>query len=160
MIDANQLLHEIIRPVLRDMGLGGVYAEALVLGTACQESHCGLWLVQLDQGPARGIFQMEPATHDDIWNRFLSDRQDLANKVRRWRLQYGNGMGADEMTGNLYYATAMCRIHYLRVPEPIPETLPGQAKYYKKYYNTAAGSATEADYLLNWGQFAPALLQA
>lgn len=160
MIDANHLLFEIIRPVLRDLGLGGVYAEALVLGTACQESHCGLWLVQLGQGPARGIYQMEPRTHDDLWDRYLIDRPDLAKKVSRWRIQYGNGTGAEELVGNLYYATAMCRIFYLRVAEPIPETLPGQARYYKTYYNTPAGAATEAQYIDAWRQFAPAMLQA
>lgn len=159
MIDANHLLKEIIRPVLRDLGLGGMRAEAMVLGTACKESHCGLWLVQLNHGPARGIYQMEPATHDDIWNRFLSDRADLAKKINRWRIQYGNGDGADELVGNLYYATAMCRVHYLRVAAPLPDNLPGQAAYWKQHYNTPAGAGTEAQYLEAWGQFAPAVLQ-
>lgn len=159
MIDANHLLKEVIRPVLQDLRLDSALAEALVLGTACKESHCGLWLVQLGQGPARGIYQMEPATHEDIWNNYLSDRQDLAKKVNRWRIQYGNGMGAEEMVGNIYYATAMCRIRYLRVPEPIPDTLPGQAAYWKKYYNTTIGKGTEQEYIEAWRQFAPSTLQ-
>lgn len=156
MIDANQLLKEIIRPVLRDLGLGGGRAEALVLGTACQESKCGLWLVQLGNGPARGIYQMEPATHGDLWDRYLVHRPELAKKINRWRNQYGNGMGAEEMVGNLYYASAMCRIHYLRVPAPIPHDLKGQAEYWKRWYNTPAGAGTVEEYLSNWRQFAPA----
>lgn len=158
MIDANHLLNEVIRPVLADLKLNGVYAEMLVLGTACVESHCGLWLTQLGQGPARGIYQMEPATHDDHWNKFLSDFPDLAKKVNRWRVQYGNGMGADEMAGNLYYATAMCRIHYYRRPEALPNTLPGHAAYWKQFYNTHLGAGTESKYMEAWRQFAPATL--
>lgn len=158
MIDANHLLKEVIRPVLQDLKLGGVPAEAMVLGTACQESHCGLWLVQLENGPARGIYQMEPATHDDIWDHYLAYNQDLAKRVNRWRVQYGNGMGADEMVGNLFYATAMCRIHYLRVEEPIPDTLPGQAAYWKRFYNTPLGAGTENEYIHSWQQFAPSAM--
>lgn len=156
MIDANHLLKEIIRPVLNDLRLGGGRAEAMVLGTACKESRCGLWLVQLKNGPARGIYQMEPTTHDDIWDRYLIHRQELAKKINRWRNQYGNGMGAGEMVGNLYYATAMCRIQYLRVPTPIPGDLHGQAAYWKQYYNTVEGLGTEQEYVAAWRQFAPA----
>ena len=155
MINANHLIKEIIRPVLADLGLGGGAAEAQVFGTACKESACGLYLIQLGRGPALGIYQMEPATHDDIWDRFLAHQPDLSRKLNRWRAQYGNGMGPGEMVGNLYYATAMCRIHYLRVSEPLPETLPGQADYWKKYYNTPHGAGTEQEYLDAWRQFAP-----
>jgi hypothetical protein len=155
MIDATQLCQQVIRPVLKDLGAWSAKAEALVFGTAAQESHCGQWLVQLGQGPARGIFQMEPATHDDIWNRFISQRPDLMRKLNRWRAQYGNGMGPDEMIFNLAYAAAMCRIHYLRVPAPIPDTLNGQAEYWKMYYNTPAGAGTVEEYKQNWREFAP-----
>lgn len=160
MIDAEHLLSQVIRPVLADLNMGGTYAEALVLGTACQESKCGLWLVQLGHVTAGGlgIYQMEARTHDDIWNRWLSGQQDLVKKVNRWRCQYGNGMGPDEMVGNLYYATIMCRLHYRRVPEAIPDNLPAQAYYWKKYYNTMAGAGKVEDYMQNWHQFAPTML--
>ena len=160
MIDAEQLHQQVIRPVLSNLGLpGGVYAEAMVLGTACQESRCGLWLVQLNDGPARGIYQMEPATHDDLWCNFIMHRPDLIQKVNRWRIQAAQGMSADELTYNLAYATVMCRIHYYRVPAPLPDTLPGQAAYWKKYYNTELGAGTTKEYLDNWQKFASSILQ-
>jgi hypothetical protein len=155
MIDANHLLKEVIRPVLQSLGMGGVVAEAMVLGTACQESKCGTWLVQLGNGPAKGIYQCEPATHEDLWTHFLSNRPELAKKVNRWRISWGNGIGSDELTGNLYYATAICRIHYYRSPEIIPDTLPGQAAFWKKVYNTPLGAGTVQDYVESWRQFAP-----
>jgi hypothetical protein len=43
------------------------------------------------------------------------------------------------------------RLHYLWVtPEPIPEGVEAQAGYWKRFYNTAAGSGTVEEYLGNW----------
>lgn len=148
MIDPTHLLKHVIRPVLKDLDLWSEPAERLVLGTACQESHCGQYLVQLGGGPALGIYQMESATHDDINGNFLSYQEELQNKMDRLFK-----MDAVEMVGNLYYATAMCRIHYYRAPEIIPEDLPGQAKLWKLRYNTPLGKGTVNEYLNNWQRY-------
>lgn len=148
MIHPTHLLHYVIRPVLKDLNLYSPQAERLLLGTACKESECGLWLKQIGGGPALGIYQMEPDTHLDHLM-FLDRRVPLKLKVRAW------GTGQDDMAGNLYYATAMCRVHYLRVPEPIPNDLPAQAAYYKKYYNTEKGAATIQEYIDAWNTFVP-----
>jgi len=50
----------------------------------------------------------------------------------------------------------MCRIHYLRVPEPIPDTIQGQAAYWKMHYNTELGAGTPQEYILSWYRFVPA----
>jgi hypothetical protein len=63
-----------IGPVLRQLGLDEYRmqaAEELLLGTALQESGL-IYRRQLNNGPALGLFQMEPATHDDIWADFLT----------------------------------------------------------------------------------------
>src|SRR6266404_8998054 len=135
MIDPFQLVEHVIRPVLKDLGLYSDNAERLVLGTACQESECGRWLHQRGDGPALGIYQMEPVTHDDIWDNFLEYKEELKARVLHCGVD-GRFDSEKHMIGNLYYATAMCRIHYLRVPEPIPANLTTQAEYWKKYYNT------------------------
>jgi hypothetical protein len=152
MIEPSHLLTEVIRPVLRHLRAHSENSELLILGTACTESDCGRWLRQIG-GPALGIHQMEPATHDDIWDRFLIHRPSLMERVKYFSICYGNGKGAEEMAGNLYYATAMCRIHYLRVPAPIPDNLPAQAAYWKQYYNTPAGSGSVDKYISKWNQF-------
>jgi len=151
-MDPTQLLKEIIRPVLQDLSMWSEPAERLLLGTACQESSCGQYVRQIG-GPALGIFQMEPATHDDIWDRFLAHHPDLSRKLNRWRAQYGNGMGPGEMVGNNFYAAAMCRIHYLRVADSIPDYLDGQAHYWKRFYNTVKGHGTVEQYKNNWSRF-------
>lgn len=153
MIDPKQLIHYVIRPVLKDLALWSPEAERLLLGTACVESDCGRYVKQLGGGPALGIYQMEPKTHDDIWNNYLQHRATLMQKVNYWRERWGNGLGPEEMVGNLYYATAMSRIHYLRVPETIPEYLSAQAAYWKRWYNTAAGKGTAHAYMNSWNRF-------
>ena len=67
MIDRHQLDRDIIEPVLSRLHAASPAARALLLGTAAQESAMGRYIRQLRGGPALGIFQMEPATHDDIW---------------------------------------------------------------------------------------------
>lgn len=46
------------------------------------------------------------------------------------------------------------RLHYLRISEPVPDTVMAQAAYWKKYYNTVAGAGTVAQYLTNWRKVA------
>lgn len=154
MIDPIHLRTYVIRPVLKDLGLWSERAEQLLLGTACQESQCGRWLRQIGEGPAVGIYQMEPATHNDLWNNFLDHRESIARKVHMHVV--GLGPTAEQMAGNLYYATAMCRVHYLRVPQPIPATLSEQAEYWKRFYNTELGKGRVEDYISNWARFMPA----
>ena len=141
-------LDHIIRPALVAIGHDGTDAEQLLLGTALQESGLRNYR-QEGGGPALGYFQMEPEDHNDIWANFLTGRKDLAARV--WLLLPSRAQpSADQLIPYPHYAAAMCRVHYLRVPEPIPTDLAGQAAYYKAHYNTPAGAATTAEYLANW----------
>ena len=140
-----QLREVIIKPVLETLGLYSKEAEDLLYGTACVESGCGEYIVQVGKGPAKGIFQMEPATARDIYANFLKYKPDLQARVDALRC---DGLSLEEnLTGNLYYATAMCRVHYLRQPGAIPKDSYGQARYWKDFYNTALGKGTVEKYL-------------
>jgi hypothetical protein len=59
------------------------------------------------------------------------------------------------MIHNLHFAAAMCRIHYYRVPEALPEAgdISRQAEYWKAHYNTPLGAGTEQEYLTNWYKY-------
>lgn len=156
MIDPRILTEDKIRPTLKKLGLLSRTAEQLLLGTACQESHCGTYRRQLGGGPALGIFQMEPATHDDIWKNFLAHRSGLARLVKS--LTHSDKPSAEEMVENDKYAAAMCRVHYLRVPYALPAAgdIEAQAHYWKRWYNTPQGRGTVEEYLANWKRFAGA----
>jgi hypothetical protein len=152
MIDPWHLLRHVIVPTLGYLRLDSPEARALLLRTASQESGCGQWLKQRDGGPAVGIYQMEPATHHDLLEHLNETR---VYQARNLLLRAGGkytGMTDDEsMAGNLYYATAMCRLQYWRFPEPLPrvEDVEGQARYWKKYYNTIKGKGTVSEFIEN-----------
>lgn len=157
-MNPQQLREQVIRPTLKRIGLWSQAAEDLILGTACQESHCGKYLRQLGCAGAIGAFgvwQMELATARDIYDNFLRYKPDLKAKVES--LRNPNQELTESLTTNLMYACAMCRIHYLRVPEPLPVgTIESLAKYYKKHYNTIKGKATEQEFINNWNKYANA----
>ena len=146
MLDREQFIDLIIEPTLEDLGLYSAAASELVLGTCLQESRL-CCIKQLGSGPALGVAQMEPATHDDIWENYLRYRDRLANAV----LEIG-GPDSRELIWNLRYSVAMCRVHYRRVREPLPRAgdLKRQAAYWKKYYNTDLGKGTEEEYINSW----------
>ncbi|GAB0057936.1 hypothetical protein SIID45300_02270 [Candidatus Magnetaquicoccaceae bacterium FCR-1] len=146
-LDPHQLRDLIIRPTLQRLGYWTEAAEELVLGTAIQES--GLRFVrQLGSGPARGLWQMEPATHDDLWLNYLNSRTKIGLNV----LGPYSKPDAGRLVWDLGYACAMCRVHYLRCPGVLPAAgdHEGQAAYWKRWYNTALGAGTIEQYLANW----------
>ena len=150
MIHPGQLRKYVVEPALRDIGMYTKVAEDLVMGTAAQESKCGHYLHQLGGGPALGIFQMEPFTHNDIWKNFIAARpvlkQDLSTMIS------GRHPNPEEMIWNLKYAASMCRIHYKRFPEPLPAKgdIQGLAELWKKRYNTEMGAGTVEEFLKNY----------
>lgn len=157
MIDANHLRLNVIRPVLQHLSPEIPYsteAEDLLMGTAAQESRLGTWLVQLNNGPARGIWQMEPATYRDIHANFLAYRQTLLEKVEDFNIGVISNIDPeDSLTGNLYYACAMVRVHYYRQPEAMPTDKEGYAKFWKDRYNSHLGKGTEEEFLVNYEHY-------
>lgn len=149
MLDPRQFLRFVIRPTLAHLELGGKAAEVLLLGTALAESR----MSKIDQvtgpndatlGPAIGLYQMEPATHDDIWTNYLVYQPALRLLVEALLSPAPNRHL--QLAGNLAYATAMVRVHYRRVSEALPDAADGEgmSRYHKRHYNTAAGKADPA----------------
>jgi hypothetical protein len=125
-------------------------AAQLLLGTALHESMGLKHRRQMGGGPARSFFQMEPATHDDIWDNYLKYRSKLAGEVEA--VLADKTQKHYELEFNDHYAAAMARVHYYRVPEAMPgfNDISSQALYWKKHYNTAKGKGTTAKYLKDW----------
>jgi hypothetical protein len=147
-INTKQLRELVIQPTLEYLGLDSLAAQNLLLGTCAQESAMGTYIKQVN-GCALGIYQMEPATHDDIWKNFIFFNFSLKEKVS----ELGTTQG--KLIGNLNYATAMCRIHYMRINEPLPaaDNIYGLAAYWKKYYNTEKGKGTEEQFITNYQKY-------
>lgn len=154
-MNAKQLRELIIRPTLHALGMWSKPAEDLILGTACQESHCGEYIRQLGCSGtigAFGVWQMEIATARDIYDNYLHYRPELKAAVEHLR---GAGQSIqDALISNLAYACALARIKYRRDPAAIPSDLRGQAEMWKRVYNTATGKGTVDEYIANWKRFA------
>lgn len=153
-IDAYQFRTLIVRSVLDRLdGYGVPYsqcAENLLMGTAAQESRLGTFLVQQGGGPALGVFQMEPATHDDLQANYLRYQPRLDVAVNSLVVGVAT---APQMVWNLRYACAMARIHYFRVKEPLPvdpENVQQLAAYWKEHWNTRLGKGTIEAFLSNY----------
>jgi hypothetical protein len=141
-MNLEQLRELVVRPALHHIELWSPAAENLVLGTALVESK-GEYLHQV-KGPALGLWQMEPATHDDIWANYLRYNATIREHVKELQSPASITEGALELIGNLYYGAAMCRIHYRRSPYPLPAAndAEGMARLWKNAYNTARGAGT------------------
>lgn len=144
MINPADLRDYVVVPTLKEIGLYSKAAMRLIIGTAATESNLE-YLHQIG-GPALGIYQMEPATANDIVKNYLMYRLPLAKKINAFNLDYDN---TDQLTWNLKYATALCRVHYLRNWKSLPgeNDILGMAKYWKEVYNTKHGKGEIEDYL-------------
>ena len=146
---AQDIIEYVIRPTLEYLGMYSEAAENLLIGTAAHESRFE-YLHQV-KGPAIGLWQMEPATHYDLYINYLDTRSSLKTKIRGLAAGRFSGMEipADEMHGNLTYACAMARLQFWRRSEPMPHKgdIEGLGRYYKKWYNSTAGKATPEDFV-------------
>jgi len=136
-MDASQL-RELIRTILIEADLYSEDAVELLMMTAAVESRLGYYIKQIN-GPARGIFQMEPATEKDLWKNYLEYRPSRAEVIARFDTSDDR-----DLWYNLGYQILLARMHYVRVPKPLPphNDLFAMARYWKEFYNTYQGAGT------------------
>lgn len=118
-------------------------AMYLMMATAMMESKL-THLKQLPEGPAIGLFQIEPATYFDVIRYLVEVNRYHGDKVLHY-LNRGS-FPADPLflASDLALSVLIARYKYWMITEPIPsyKDTPGQAAYYKRYYNTAEGAAS------------------
>lgn len=146
MIHAEQFRKWIVRLPLKQGGIWSRAAEELLMGVAAHESHLGSYIEQLPDGPALGVYQMEPDTHDDIWVNFVRYRPDHIARLG------GRQPRPERLVLDLRYATLMARVHFCRVPAQLPEPddLDGMAEYWKTHWNTYRGAGTVEQFRDNY----------
>ena len=158
MIDVNQFRTKAVQPVLETLAgwnaaMNSPAAKNLLVGTAVQESHL-TYLAQLGGGPALGVMQIEPATHDDVWTNYLAYRDDLAQIVLG--LAAGKSQSADQLPWNMGYSIAIARLVFWRQSAPLPKN-PNDVKawgeYWKQHYNTPGGAGTANEWVENYQKY-------
>jgi len=146
MIDKKQIKN-IIKEILESIDLYSEDALNLVYNTGLVESNYK-YLKQV-KGPARGLWQCEPWVAVDICKNYLKYRESLMKKVAKtcklewyYFLEPKEKDWEDILTNNITAQICMCRLHYRRVPKPLPKNLMEQASQWKKYYNSSKGKGT------------------
>ncbi len=135
MFNVEQFRKEIIEVALHKLGVYSDSGLELLTLTCAQESMGGTYIKQIE-GPALGVFQMEPKTHDDLWATFLPNRSDLAYRILG-AIYLSTKPPAEFLKYNLLYAAMMCRIRYMTVSEPLPASndILALARYWDINYN-------------------------
>ena len=152
MLNQSQV-KDLIERILKSMDLYSSEALDLVYKTGKVES--GYKYLRQIKGPARGLFQCEAWVAVDICKNYLEYRKDLMRKVAEStmvKLSYFVDPKEEDwdfiLETNVAAQIAMCRLHYRRIPKPLPSSAEGQAEYWKKYYNSIAGRGTVEDFLV------------
>jgi hypothetical protein len=149
-------MRKLVTDTLKALNLYSAEAVELMLGTAAQESAYGKYRRQLGNGPALGIFQMEPNTFYDICINFLAYKPELRAKILK--VSGIEKLDAKDLETNDVLATCMCRVHYYRVKTPVPVDLQGWAGYWKQYYNTQHGKGTDVEFIRNYNKYVEPLV--
>lgn len=136
--------NRVVRPALLGMG-PGCYSEAavnLVTGTALVES--GLqFLAQGNNGPAMSLFQIEPVTLFDIWDRWLRLPAQQPIRSRMIEMIPAGCDIKDQIMFDMRFGAMICRCRYRMSPRMLPDARDavGLSGMHKDVYNTADGAA-------------------
>jgi hypothetical protein len=146
MLSVTSIRTQVIYPALNKMGMWSEAAGELILGTAIVESNL-TYLKQHGDGPALGLWQVEPATHEDLYANYLNYRPEMMSSLMELRSPALNMN--ENLATNLMYGAAVFRLCYYRKPDPLPEAgdVEGQGKFWKKHYNTPLGAGTVPKYV-------------
>jgi hypothetical protein len=151
-IDKDQL-RKLITGVLKDINHVIPYSDSateLLMLTAATESNLGTYIMQVG-GPARGIFQMEPATEKDIienYAKYKPEYMAIINKYKSVDTEYN-------LTGNIPYQIVMSRLLYRRSKRALPVTPDPAllAQLWKDVYNTRLGKGVVEVAIEKYGRY-------
>lgn len=156
-MDPQTLLNEFIVPALKHLdklkpGMDTPAARQLLVATAAQESHCGKYWRQWNNGPAQGPWQIEPDTHHDLYANYLDYRGELKGQLA---VLLPIADIANPLISCPVYSAAVARLLYYRVPHKLPQPYDreGMWAYYKSWFNTPLGAATKAEWDINWSRY-------
>ena len=129
---------------LLDFGMHSESAVELLAMICAHESLGGKFRSQVGGGPALGLFQIEPETHDSIWGN--------SDTIRQRAAKHGIVRDLSQLENNDRYSIFVAR-HYLAMDaNPLPKGLEAMSAYCKSYWNRT-GKATPEKYLndyLRW----------
>jgi hypothetical protein len=137
MVNPYQFANLILEPAYKACNmysLNAMYLMTCIAGVESKLTH----LKQLPNGPAVGLFQVEPATYIDTC-RYLNLHPALRDQILSY-CQYESLPNVDALIHNLAFNALIARVKIWMIPEQIPsyKDPAAQAAYYEKYYNANA----------------------
>ncbi|TQV85269.1 hypothetical protein FKG94_03175 [Exilibacterium tricleocarpae] len=138
---------EIAKAVCNVLGNGANRnADRLLLETAAQETRLGTYRDLTPYAAGTGLCQVDQIGFDDVLTR--------TRDVHRYKtIEY---FGIDlslvhyrELELSPLLSFVVCRLFYLLIPDPIPQSLAERAGYWKRHYNTVAGKGSVGEYMRN-----------
>ena len=140
-------MKSLVKKVCESMGEKFASEDAinLVLATGIVESRYE-YIRQMGDGPARSFWQVEAATAVDNLAHYLKHRPKLMKRcaeaslvdIKHWQ-DFEENTWEEILEKNIASGIVHCRLKYWRVPKRMPNSIEGQADYWKKYYNTEGG---------------------
>jgi len=123
---------------LLDWGLHSDHCVELLAMICAHESLGGKHRRQIGGGPALGIFQIEPVTHNSIW--------DNSDTIKSRAAKFSIKEDVANLESDDCYSIWVAR-HYLAMDKnPLPKTPEAMSVYCKSYWNRT-GKATPEKYL-------------
>lgn len=144
MFNCAQFTELVLRRALYDLQLLCDDSVELLLFTCANESFGGTYLHEV-KGSGIGIYQMKPGIYNDIWQNFILFKSSILIQLVH-NFDAPTMPSEDRLIYDLHFASAMARLHYARVKEPLPNAKQPQAiwEYYKNYYNKSADNWHQA----------------
>ena len=142
-MNVDQFRIYIVRDALKAAGWWSQAIENLIVATGIVESGLDK-LVQDGCAVAKGVFQIEGRTYTDVIDYIKRDSEKVKAILSACNMQELPD-DAESVIWNLRYAVLITRMFYYRIPEILPKSdeFKELYNYYKRYYNSAAGAATE-----------------
>jgi hypothetical protein len=125
---------------LLDWGLHSDHCVELLAMIAAHESLGGKYRKQIG-GPALGLFQIEPVTHNSVW--------DHSDSIRARAKRHGITEDVSKLESDDRYSIWVARHYLAQDPNPLPKTPEAMAAYCKSYWNRT-GKATPEKYMNDW----------
>ena len=135
------LVIDVLKEIPRGYSEKAVTAIMMIIA---HESKGGHYIEQVS-GPALGITQIEPTTHDDIW---LNGDSISANASIMGITQNVNRLKYD-----LRYAIFMTRQRLFMDSNPLPSDPIELSVYLKSFWNSESGSANEMSYYNDFNEW-------
>lgn len=140
-------IKEIVEETLYTLDMYSDDALTLIMRTGWAESGYRTMKGATSGNPALGFWQVEPVTAKDTLDNYVKFRPQIKKALVSLGLNESNLEFC--LLSNIALQVAFCRLKYRRDSKPIPswDDMEGQAKYWKRVYNTELGRGTVEHFL-------------